>query len=83
MNKQYHLHLLSGKIDETIFLPGDVNRCKIIADHFDERNTSPAVDNTTHLPVTKASRSAPPLPAAAARFGSRSRGLQTNHLKCN
>jgi len=35
MEKQHHLHLLPGDIGETVFLPGDVSRAKIIAEHFD------------------------------------------------
>ena len=35
MEKQHHIQLLPGDIGETVFLPGDVSRAKIIADHFD------------------------------------------------
>lgn len=36
MEKQHHIHLVPGDVGETVFLPGDVNRAKIIADHFGE-----------------------------------------------
>jgi len=36
MEKQHHIHLVPGDVGETVFLPGDVSRAKIIADHFDE-----------------------------------------------
>ncbi|MHB8807402.1 MAG: nucleoside phosphorylase [Anaerolineaceae bacterium] len=35
MEKQHHIQLLPGDIGETVFLPGDVSRAKVIADHFD------------------------------------------------
>lgn len=35
MEKQHHIHLVPGDIGETVFLPGDVSRAKVIADHFD------------------------------------------------
>ncbi len=35
MEKQHHIQLLPGDVGETVFLPGDVSRAKIIADHFD------------------------------------------------
>ena len=35
MEKQHHIHLVPGDIGETVFLPGDVSRAKIIAEHFD------------------------------------------------
>jgi len=35
MEKQHHIQLVPGDIGETVFLPGDVSRAKIIADHFD------------------------------------------------
>ena len=35
MEKQHHIQLLPGDIGETVFLPGDVSRAKIIAEHFD------------------------------------------------
>lgn len=34
--KQHHIHLVPEDIGEIVFLPGDVNRAKIIADHFDD-----------------------------------------------
>lgn len=35
MKKQHHLQLVPGDVGETVFLPGDVSRAKVIADHFD------------------------------------------------
>lgn len=35
MNKQPHTRLMPGDVGETVFIPGDVSRAKIIADHFD------------------------------------------------
>ncbi|MEM5774350.1 MAG: nucleoside phosphorylase [Anaerolineaceae bacterium] len=35
MEKQHHIQLLPGDVGETVFLPGDVSRAKVIADHFD------------------------------------------------
>jgi len=35
MNKQPYTHLMPGDVGETVFIPGDVSRAKIIADHFD------------------------------------------------
>lgn len=35
MEKQHHIHLVPGDVGETVFLPGDVSRAKVIADHFD------------------------------------------------
>ena len=35
MEKQHHIQLLPGDVGETVFIPGDVSRAKIIADHFD------------------------------------------------
>lgn len=35
MEKQHHIHLVPGDIGETVFLPGDVSRARVIADHFD------------------------------------------------
>ena len=35
MEKQHHIQLVPGDIGETVFLPGDVSRAKVIADHFD------------------------------------------------
>ncbi len=35
MEKQHHLHIKPGDIGETVLIPGDVSRAKIIADHFD------------------------------------------------
>ena len=36
IKKQHHLDLLPGDVAETVFLPGDISRAKLIADHFDE-----------------------------------------------
>ncbi len=36
MKKRHHIHLIPGDVGETGFLPGDVHRAKIIADHFDD-----------------------------------------------
>jgi uridine phosphorylase len=36
MQKQHHIDLVPGDVGETVFLPGDINRAIIIADHFDE-----------------------------------------------
>ncbi|MCD6356747.1 MAG: nucleoside phosphorylase [Anaerolineaceae bacterium] len=36
MNKQHHIDLIPGDVGETVFLPGDVQRAKLIADQFDE-----------------------------------------------
>jgi len=36
MEKQHHIQLLAGDVGETVFLPGDISRAKIIADHFDK-----------------------------------------------
>ena len=35
MNKQPYTRLLPGDVGETVFLPGDVSRARIIAEHFD------------------------------------------------
>ncbi len=35
MEKQHHIHLVPGDVGETVFLPGDVSRARVIADHFD------------------------------------------------
>jgi len=35
MEKQHHLQLLPGDVAETVFLPGEVGRAKIIADYFE------------------------------------------------
>ncbi len=35
MEKQHHIQLSPADIGETVFLPGDVSRAKVIADHFD------------------------------------------------
>lgn len=35
MEKQHHIHLVPGDVGETVFLPGDVSRAKVIANHFD------------------------------------------------
>jgi uridine phosphorylase len=35
MEKQHHIQLLPGDVGETVFLPGDVSRAKVIAEHFD------------------------------------------------
>mgnify|MGYP000885225491 CR=1 FL=1 len=35
MKRQHHIHLLPGDVGETVFLPGDVSRARVIADHFD------------------------------------------------
>ena len=35
MNKQPYTRLLPGDVGETVFIPGDVSRAKIIAEHFD------------------------------------------------
>lgn len=35
MEKQHHIHLVPGDVGETVFLPGDVSRAKVIAEHFD------------------------------------------------
>ena len=35
MEKQRHIHLKPGDVGETVFLPGDVSRAKVIAEHFD------------------------------------------------
>ncbi len=35
MKKQPHIRLSPGDVGETVFIPGDVSRAKIIADHFD------------------------------------------------
>ena len=35
MEKQHHLHLLPGDVGETVFLPGEIKRAKVIAEHFD------------------------------------------------
>jgi uridine phosphorylase len=35
MEKQHHIQLLPGDVGETVFLPGDISRAKVIADHFD------------------------------------------------
>jgi uridine phosphorylase len=34
--KQHHIHLFPGDSGDIVFMPGDVNRAKIIADHFDQ-----------------------------------------------
>jgi len=36
MEKQHHIQLKPGDIGETVFLPGDVSRAKVIAEHFDD-----------------------------------------------
>jgi len=36
MEKQHHIQLLPGDVGETVFLPGDISRAKVIADHFDK-----------------------------------------------
>ena len=36
MEKQHHLQLLPRDVGETVFIPGDVSRAKVIADHFDD-----------------------------------------------
>lgn len=35
MEKQHHLQLLPGDVGETVFLPGEIKRAQIIAEHFD------------------------------------------------
>lgn len=35
MEKQHHIQLVPGDVGETVFLPGDVFRAKVIAEHFD------------------------------------------------
>lgn len=35
MDRQPHIRLLPGDVGETVFLPGDPQRAKFIADHFD------------------------------------------------
>lgn len=35
MEKQHHIQLLPGDVGETVFLPGDPHRAKLIAEHFD------------------------------------------------
>ncbi|HEY59946.1 MAG TPA: nucleoside phosphorylase [Anaerolineae bacterium] len=34
--KQHHIDLVLGDVGETVFLPGDINRAKFIAERFDE-----------------------------------------------
>ncbi len=36
MNKQPYTRLSPGDIGETVFIPGDVSRAKVIAEHFDD-----------------------------------------------
>jgi len=36
MHKQHHIQLLPGDVGDTVLLPGDPQRAKFIADHFDE-----------------------------------------------
>ena len=36
MEKQHHIQLLPGDVGETVFIPGDVSRAKVIADLFDD-----------------------------------------------
>ena len=35
IRREHHIDLLPGDVGETVLLPGDVSRAKVIADHFD------------------------------------------------